>query len=350
MSKRIEADFEKKYNIISSKGDRGPRDFYYAVKTTGIFCVPGCSSRLPRRENVIFYDTAGEAIQRGYRPCKRCRPMARDANDNANLVTAVCRMIEDSIVEPTLSQLSEKTGYSQGHLQKSFKKATGISPREYAAAIKANRFRKGLDSEATVTSSIYNAGFGSSSRVYEKIDSMLAMTPTQYRNCGKGITMHMGVFSCFLGKVLIALTEKGVTAVELGDKEESLKSSFRERFKKARIEELSIEDDGIVQSVLRKIGNPAIDLEIPMDIHGTVFQQRVWSALRVIPAGEKRTYTEIAEAIGSPRSVRAVANACAGNNIAILIPCHRVIRKNGQASGYRWGRNRKEKLLQMESE
>lgn len=343
-----DSSFAKRYEILVSREEKSDALFFYAVKTTGIFCKPGCSSRLPREENVLFFDSSEEAMQEGFRPCKRCHPLSDSDNGLSGLIVSICRTIEQAEEEPTLKELSDKTGYSETYLQKVFRRTTGITPREYASALKARRFRKGLESGESVTSSLYNAGYGSSSRVYENLNDITAMTPTQYADHGKGTSLRSGVFPCSLGLALIALTDKGVAAVDLGDSEESLQSSFRQRFSKASISGLSKEDQELVRSVVQQIENPAMHNDIPLDIHGTVFQKKVWLALRNIPSGETRTYSDIAREIGNPSSVRAVARACAGNRIAVLIPCHRVVRKNGDVSGYRWGNEKKIKLLEWE--
>ena len=347
MSEEID-DFYLKYKIIASKNYTNDEIFFYGVKTTGIFCKPNCSSRLPKPENVIFFNSSQEAIQKGYRPCKRCNPLHDGISDHSELVISICRLIEESENVPGLKKLSEKTGYSEGHLQKVFKKITGISPKKYAAALREDKLRDELQSNSSITSKIYNAGYGSSSRVYENVNRILAMSPSQFQNSGKGIQMRIGVFSCFIGVVLIALTDHGVSAVDLGDNEKVLVLSFRQRFKNAQISELNTDDKDAVTSVLKKIENPGMSLDIPIDIHGTVFQKKVWSALTNIPSGETKTYSEIASEIGQPSSVRAVANACGKNNLAVLIPCHRVVRKNGAIAGYRWGREKKQQLLDYE--
>lgn len=347
MPKEID-DFSVKYKVIASKNYRNNETFFYGVRTTGIFCKHNCSSRLPKPENVIFFSSSQEAIEKGYRPCKRCNPLRNGISDHTELVISICRLIKESENVLSLKELSEKTGYSAGHLQKIFQKITGISPKKYTIALRENKLRDELQDNSSITSKIYDAGYGSSSRVYENVNRILAMSPSQFQNSGKGVQMRIGVFSCFLGKVLIALTEYGVSAVDLGENEKELVLSFRQRFKNAQISELNTEDKDAITSVLKKIENPGMSLDIPMDIHGSVFQKKVWSALTNIPSGETRTYLEIASEIGQPSSVRAVANACGKNNIAVLIPCHRVVRKNGEIAGYRWGREKKQQLLDYE--
>lgn len=341
-------DFEERFEMVKSGKNSKTAPFFYGVRTTGIFCRPDCSSRQPRPENIVFFDNPEEAILAGYRSCKRCNPASGLLDVLKDLSVNVCRIIEESEEEPKLIDLAEATGYSVGYIQRIFKAKMGISPKQYAMQIKAERFRNELNRGSTVSSSIYTAGYGSSSRVYENLDKLLAMTPTQYKKSGKGIEFRMDIFPCSLGFVLIAFTEIGLAAVQLGDSKEELKSDFLHRFNKADIYDLDTKNSQSVKSILRKIENPDLDLEIPLDIHGTVFQKKVWSALRQIPSGERRTYSDIAEQIGQPDSVRAVANACGKNEIAVIIPCHRVIRKNGELAGYRWGSERKIRLLERE--
>ncbi len=348
MSQYKKDDFSIKYAAISSKEFKEDVTFYYGVKTTGIFCKPGCSSRLPKPQNVVFFNNTMNAVQSGFRPCKRCKPLTEPGNKYSGLITTICRIIEESEEEPTLKQLSNKTEYSETSIQKIFKKITGISPKEYASAIKAQRFKDELHKGSSVTSAIYSAGYGSSSRVYENVKNILAMSPSKYRDSGKGVELRVEVFPCILGFVLIAFTDMGVSTIELGDSEESLMSLFKLKFENGKIKGLTFEDKKMVEIILSKIENPDEIIDIPLDIHGTIFQKKVWNALRNIPFGETRTYSDIAIQIGKPKSVRAVANACGKNEIAILIPCHRVVRKNGELAGYKWGKERKVKLLDNE--
>ncbi|MDC7223595.1 MAG: methylated-DNA--[protein]-cysteine S-methyltransferase [Spirochaetales bacterium] len=343
-----QGSFEEKYALIASRVSPEGDSFYYGVKTTGIFCLPGCSSRLPKRENTVFFDTSDEALQAGFRPCKRCRPLQNRSDDKTDLAVAVCRIIEEAEEEPRLKDLAEATGYSESYLQRTFKARMGISPREYAQQIKAERFKEELDRGNSVSSSLYRAGYGSSSRVYENREGLPAMKPSRFKKGGEGIDFYREVFPCSLGFVLIAFTDKGLSAVQWGDSKRELEEDFSRRFKNAHIEGLSEDHAHRVQAILEKVEDPARKIDIPLDIHGTVFQKKVWKALREIPSGETRSYGEIAERIGCPRSVRAVAQACGKNEIALVIPCHRVIRKNGDLSGYRWGVERKAQLLARE--
>ena len=339
-------EFDRKYKALLSRDKSA--SFFYGVKTTGIFCRAGCSSRLPKPENTVFFDTSDDALKSGFRPCKRCRPLSSVPDEKMELCVSICRIIEESEDEPSLMELAQKSGYSEGYVQRVFKGKLGISPKEYAQQIKSEKLRDELGGNASISSSIYAAGYGSGSRVYGHLDRILAMTPSQYKNQGEGIRFRMDTFSCSLGYAQIAFTEKGLASVQLGDSAQELKARFLSRFSKADIRELEEEDSRMVKAVLQKIEDPNLSCDVPLDIHGTVFQKRIWNAMREIPAGETRTYSDIAEHIGRPASVRAVANACGKNEIAVVIPCHRVIRKNGDMAGYRWGRERKEKLLEKE--
>lgn len=341
-------NFEQRYSVLKSRNKDLGAEFYYAVKTTGIFCKPGCASRLPKPQNVVFFNDAKEALNEGYRPCKRCHPLNEKENKDSALVVKICRIIEESKEEPSLKKLSNITKYSETSVQKVFKKITGISPKEYAKTIKVHRFKKNLKENSSITSAIYSAGFTSSSRVYEDEKDILGMKPSQYKKSGAGLSIRWDVFPCSLGMVLIALTEKGLCSVELGDCREALISTFSTTFNKAKLNCLKADDKIIVEQILSKILNPKKLLDIPLDIHGTIFQRQVWNELRKIPAGETRNYSDIANLIGKPKSVRAVANACGKNGIAVIIPCHRVIRKNGDIAGYKWGIQRKQELLQKE--
>jgi AraC family transcriptional regulator, regulatory protein of adaptative response / methylated-DNA-[protein]-cysteine methyltransferase len=348
MSQTESNNFDERYAVLKFRKKELGAEFFYGVKTTGIFCKPGCASRLPNPQNVVFFDDTVEALNKGYRPCKRCRPLDESKNKNSALIAEICRIIEDSEEEPSLKVLADKTSYSETSVQKIFKQATGISPKEYAKTIKTKRLKKNLTKDSSITSAIYSAGFSSSSRIYEDVNNLLAMSPSQYKKSGAGLRIRGDVFPCSLGFVLIAFTENGVCSVELGDSKEALVSTFITTFKNAEIESLLADDKNLIEQILVKIHNPKELIDIPMDIHGTVFQKKVWNELRKIPAGETKTYSDIADLIGKPKSARAVANACGRNGIAVLIPCHRVIRKNGKIAGYKWGIERKRQLLQRE--
>jgi AraC family transcriptional regulator of adaptative response/methylated-DNA-[protein]-cysteine methyltransferase len=329
--------------------------FYYAVQSTGVYCRPTCGARLPRRENVSFHDTRLAAERAGFRPCKRCRPdAAGTAERQALAVRRACRLIEQAQTAgddpPTLAALAQRVGMSRYHLHRVFKTLTGLTPKLYAAAHRARRVRGALAEQRTVTQAIYASGYNSSSRFYAASSELLGMTPTQFRAGGGGTSIRFAVGECSLGSILVAATPKGICAIELGDEPENLVRGFQDRFANAAL----VGDDGeFAQRVARVIGfveAPRRGLDLPLDIRGTAFQQRVWKALRAIPAGSTASYSEVAKRIGAPKAVRAVANACASNAIAVAIPCHRVVRSDGSLSGYRWGVARKHALLAREKE
>ncbi len=320
--------------------------FYYSVKTTGVYCLPSCAARLPRPENVAFHATCDDAERAGFRPCKRCKP--RDASRSAALIAEACRAIEVSEVEPSLSDLATNAGLSPFHFQRVFKKAMGVSPKQYAKAHRAARVRSSLAAGTAVTDAVYEAGFQSNSRFYESADAMLGMTPRAFRSGGEKEAIRFAVTACSLGQVLAAASERGVCAILIGSDEFTLLNDLRRQFPRASIAHAGDDFADRLRTVAAMIEEPRNANGLPLDIRGTAFQQRVWTALRQIPAGHTASYSDIASAIGSPRSVRAVARACASNVLAVAIPCHRVVRGDGELSGYRWGVERKRALLERE--
>jgi AraC family transcriptional regulator of adaptative response/methylated-DNA-[protein]-cysteine methyltransferase len=344
------ASDEDRWAATVSRDRAADGEFYYSVRTTGVYCRPSCGARLPRRENVRFHTTCAEAEQAGFRPCKRCRPNeAALADQHAAAVTKACRLIETAEDSPNLDALAEAAGMSRFHFHRIFKAATGLTPKAYAAARRAQRARDELPRRGTVTEAIFGAGFNSNGRFYAQSAEMLGMTPTDFRAGGAGATIRFAVGECSLGSILVAATEKGVCAILLGDDPAALVHNLQNRFQKAR---LVGGDKGFEQWVARVVGfveTPALGLDLPLDVRGTAFQQRVWQALRQIPAGSTASYTEIAKRIGTPKAVRAVAQACAANPIAVAIPCHRIVRHDGGLSGYRWGVERKRALLDREA-
>ena len=329
--------------------------FVYSVRTTGVYCRPSCGARRPRPENVAFHPDCAAAEQAGFRPCRRCRPDQAGPNDpQAALVAQVCRRIEQAIERaeevPALDALAATVGLSPSHLHRLFRALTGVTPRAYAAARRARRVRDELARpEGSVTDAIYAAGFGSSGRFYENAGPLLGMTPTAYRRGGAEATIRFAVGECPLGSILVACSERGVCAILMGDTPEPLVRDLQDRFPKARLIGADPDFEHLVAAVVGAIENPGRGLNLPLDIRGTAFQQRVWQALRDIPPGSTATYGDIAARIGAPKAVRAVASACAANAIAIAIPCHRVVRTDGSLSGYRWGVVRKRALLERES-
>lgn len=323
--------------------------FFYSVCTTGVFCRPSCGARQPRRENVAFHDTAEAAAAAGFRPCKRCRPTEPNRTErNAALAARACRLIEAADTPPELATLARELGVSPHHFHRLFKAATGVTPKAYADACRAQRVRAGLEDGAAVTEALYNAGFNSSGRFYAATDRMLGMTPSRYRAGGADAEIRFAVGECSLGAILVAATERGVCAILLGDEPDALVRDLQDRFPRAHLIGGDQGFEATVAAVVGFVEQPATGLALPLDVRGTAFQQRVWSALQQIGAGETASYAEIARRIGAPRAVRAVAQACGANALAVAIPCHRVVRTDGDVSGYRWGVERKRTLLARE--
>ena len=324
--------------------------FVYSVKSTGVYCRPSCAARTPRPENVRFHTTCADAESAGFRPCKRCKPDQPSLLEkHATKVVEICRIIEEAESVPRLEELARRAGLSTFHFHRVFKIVTGLTPRAYAAAHRARRVRDGLDQSGSVTDAIFDAGYSSGGRFYEKSNEMLGMTPSSYRAGGANTAIRFAIGECSLGSILVAASERGVCAIFMGDDPEALARNLQDRFPNA---ELIGDDKGFEDVVAKVVGfveAPAIGLDLPLDVRGTAFQQRVWQALRQIPAGSMLSYTELAKRIGSPKSVRAVAQACAANAIAVAIPCHRVVRNDGTLSGYRWGVERKRALLDKEA-
>jgi AraC family transcriptional regulator, regulatory protein of adaptative response / methylated-DNA-[protein]-cysteine methyltransferase len=324
--------------------------FYYSVATTGIYCRPSCPSRTANPKNVRFHDSIADAEAAGFRACKRCKPDQPSADiRNAEIVAGVCRLIEKAEEIPSLDELAKAAGLSPGYFHRMFKAITGVTPKDYATAHRAGKVRAELGRSDTVTEAIYDAGFNSSGRFYEKSDEMLGMTPTDYRAGGTNAEIRFAVGECSLGSILVAKSEKGVCAILLGDDPDMLVRDLQDRFPRARLTGGNAAFEGLVARVIGLIEAPRLGLDLPLDVRGTAFQQRVWAALREIPAGTTATYADIARKIGAPKSVRAVAGACAANSLAVAIPCHRVVKSDGALSGYRWGVERKRKLIDREA-
>jgi AraC family transcriptional regulator of adaptative response/methylated-DNA-[protein]-cysteine methyltransferase len=331
--------------------DRGADGaFYYSVKTTGVYCRPSCGARLPRPENVRFHASRAAAEQAGFRPCKRCKPdqPAPEARQ-ARKVAEICRYIEAAEEIPTLKQLARKAGLSPYHFHRLFKSVTGLTPRGYAVARRARRVRDGLRKSGTVTEAMFDAGFSSSGRFYAASDRMLGMSPRRFRAGGAGTDIRFAIGDCSLGSVLVANSDRGVCAILLGDDPDALARELQDQFPRANLIGGDAGFERLVARVVAFVEAPARGLDLPLDIRGTAFQQRVWQALRKIPTGATASYADIARRIGAPKSVRAVAQACAANRLAVAIPCHRVVCNDGGLSGYRWGVERKRALLDRES-
>jgi AraC family transcriptional regulator of adaptative response/methylated-DNA-[protein]-cysteine methyltransferase len=322
---------------------------WYSVATTGVYCRPSCPSRIAKPENVQLHDSLESARATGFRPCRRCHPEGPSIEaENAALVAKACRIIEESEQEPSLEELAKAVHLSPSYFHRMFKAATGLTPKEYASAHRARRVREGLVSGNTVTEAIYDAGFNSSGRFYEKSTDMLGMTPSQYRAGGANEDIKFAVGQTSLGAILVASSAKGVASILLGDDPDELVRNLQDRFPNARLVGADRDYEALVARVVGFVEKPGLGLDLPLDVRGTAFQQRVWQALQEIRMGETVCYAEIARRISAPNAMRAVAEACAANNLAVAIPCHRVVRKDGSLSGYAWSVERKRTLLDRE--
>jgi AraC family transcriptional regulator, regulatory protein of adaptative response / methylated-DNA-[protein]-cysteine methyltransferase len=342
---------QQRWQAVVARDARADGLFYFSVKTTGIYCRSTCPSRRALRKNVAFFKTCEEAEYAGFRACKRCKPRdASLAQRHVAIVEKACRLIEEAETAPTLDELAKEVGMSTFHLHRVFKAQTGLTPKQYATAHRSHRVRSELDRRQRVTDAIYGSGFSSSSRFYETSSQVLGMTPKDFRAGGNGTAIRFAVGHCWLGEILVAASDKGVCAILFGDDPDKLVRDMQDRFTTATLIGGDKRFEKIVATVVGLVSNPVAECDLPLDIRGTVFQQRVWEALRRIPPGTTASYSEIAKRIGEPRAVRAVAQACAKNMLAVAIPCHRVVRTDGSLSGYRWGAERKERLIQRERE
>jgi AraC family transcriptional regulator of adaptative response/methylated-DNA-[protein]-cysteine methyltransferase len=323
--------------------------FFYSVKTTGVYCRPSCAARLARPENVKFHRTSKDAEKAGFRPCKRCKPDKASQVEHSKKIASACRLIENSETPPSLKLLAQHAGLSTYHFHRVFKAATGLTPKGYAAAHRASLVRKSLNKSDTVTDAIYDAGYNSNSRFYETSNQVLGMTPSNYRAGGAQTDIRFAVGECSLGSILVAQSERGICAIFLGDDPDALVRELQDQFPKANLIGGDAGFEELVAKVVGFVEAPERGLDLPLDVRGTAFQQRVWQSLRKIPAGSTASYTDVAKLIDSPRSVRAVAQACGANKLAVVIPCHRVVRNDGALSGYRWGVERKRALLEKEA-
>jgi AraC family transcriptional regulator of adaptative response/methylated-DNA-[protein]-cysteine methyltransferase len=323
--------------------------FFYSVKTTGVYCRPSCAARTPRPENVAFHLSVEAAESRGFRPCKRCRPKgATLGEEQARRVAELCEYLDRADPTPTLVELAQRAGWSVYHLHRVFQAVTGLTPKAYAASRRAERMRSKLGRSRTITEAIYDAGFNSSGRFYEKSDDILGMTPAAFRAGGARAEIRFAIGECSLGSFLVASSTRGVCAIFLGDDPTKLVRDLEDQFPRAELVGGDPEFEQMVARVVGLIEAPGIGFDLPLDLRGTAFQERVWRALRKIPAGKTATYGEIARRLGVPKAVRAVAQACAANVLAVAVPCHRVVRTDGSLSGYRWGVERKTDLLRRE--
>ncbi|HEY3856459.1 MAG TPA: bifunctional DNA-binding transcriptional regulator/O6-methylguanine-DNA methyltransferase Ada [Verrucomicrobiae bacterium] len=343
------ASDKARWQAVLNKDARSDGEFWYSVKTTGVFCRPTCPSRQPNRENVAFYTTIKNAEVAGFRPCKRCDPKGIGlAGKHAEAVAIACRLVEQADELPSLGQIAEAVKMSPGYFQRLFKAATGLTPKEYAKGHRAGRVKTVLPKRETVTEAIYESGFNSNGRFYADSTKILGMKPTEYRNGGTGNTIRFAIGESSLGSILVAASQKGVCAIFLGDDPNVLARNLQEQFPKAEIVGGDPEFEKLVAQVVGFVESPGLGLKLPLDIRGTAFQQRVWKELQRIPVGETVSYSDVANRIELPNAVRAVAGACGANTLAVAIPCHRVVRTDGTISGYRWGVARKEKLLSIE--
>lgn len=324
--------------------------FFYSVATTGVYCRPSCAARLARPENVSFHKNREDAEHAGFRPCKRCRPDQPPlAEQHAAKVAEICRLIEAADTMPSLAELAGRAGLSTYHFHRVFKAATGLTPKAYAAAHRAHRVRSALGRGESVTDAIFDAGYNSSGRFYAEADRVLGMKASDFRTGGAETEIRFAIGQCTLGAILVAASARGVCAILLDDDPDTLVRDLQDRFPNAQLIGGDAAFEELVAKVVGFVEAPRIGLDLPLDVRGTAFQQRVWRALTEIPAGATVSYAQVAERIGAPKAVRAVAQACAANALAVAIPCHRVVRNDGALSGYRWGVERKRALLERES-
>ncbi len=339
---------ETYWEAVLAKDSHADGTFVYAVRSTGIYCKPSCPSRRPKRDYVSFFPLARTAEEAGFRPCRRCRPEEVQA-DTSSLIQSVCRYIEAHSDETlTLAELSKQVHISPYHLQRLFKRAVGVTPRQYIQTQRMAHLKTHIKDGEAVTHALYTVGYGSSSRLYEQAPAHLGMTPTNYRKGGKGMNIRYTLVDCPLGRLLVATTERGICAVELGDTDTTLEVALHKEYPAAHIQHDSTILDHEVQLILRHLHGEQQHLDLPLDIQATAFQSRVWQELRAIPYGETRSYSEVALSLGDANKARAVAQACAANPVALLVPCHRVVREDSSFGGYRWGSERKQHLLTQE--
>jgi AraC family transcriptional regulator of adaptative response/methylated-DNA-[protein]-cysteine methyltransferase len=344
---------ENYWQAVLARDSRSDGSFVYAVRSTGIYCNPSCPSRRPQRDQVIFFPVPEAAEKAGFRPCRRCRPRETTAQEpQVELVQRVSRYIEQHLDSPlSLADLGTEVHVSQYHLQRVFKRVMGITPRQYAAARRLGQLKAQLKEGEPVTRALYDVGYGSSSRLYEQAPSQLGMTPTTYRRGGLGMRITYAIVDCPLGRLLVAATEKGICAISLGDSDAVLEAALFAEYPAA---EISHDGDGInlsrlVDTLISHLNGQQPHLDLPLDVQATAFQRRVWEELRSIPYGSTRSYSQVARSLGEPKATRAVARACATNPVPLVIPCHRVVREDGNPGGYRWGSERKQRLLEQES-
>ncbi|MBV9867077.1 MAG: bifunctional DNA-binding transcriptional regulator/O6-methylguanine-DNA methyltransferase Ada [Abitibacteriaceae bacterium] len=351
----LEIDEDALWRAVQNRDSRYDGVFVYGVGSTRIYCRPACPARRPRREQVRFFAAPANAQSAGFRACQRCHPATLNyATREVERVAQACRQIEQnaagevSLGKVSLHTLSQGAKRSPHHFHRTFKQVTGVTPRQYGDAARLAQLKDHLQAGETVTQALYDAGYGSSRGLYERAAAQLGMTPASYRKGGQGAVIHYAIAACSLGYLLVATTDKGICAVSLGDDPSALTTGLRQEFHAATLQLDNSRLQANVQAILEYLTGQQPHLDLPLDVQATAFQRRVWQELQAIPYGQTRTYTQIAEAIGQPTAARAVARACATNSVALVIPCHRVVRENGSLSGYRWGVARKQKLLQTE--
>lgn len=341
---------DRRWALVLARDPRADGKFFYSVKTTGVYCRPSCASRPAKPENVQFHASSAAAEGAGFRPCKRCKPdQLPQVVQHAALVARMCHHIENAAAVPALAELARLAGMSVYHFHRLFKATTGLTPRAYAAAHRAQRVRRELGQGGEITQAIFDAGFNTSGRFYAQSNALLGMTPSAYRKGGANTQIRFAIGECSLGSILVASTACGVCAILMGDDPDMLACDLQQRFPRAEFVGGDKAFERVVAKVVGFVEAPAKGLDLPLDVRGTAFQQRVWQALQKIPVGTTLSYTQIAKRIGAPKAVRAVASACAANALAVAIPCHRVVRIDGGLSGYRWGVARKRELLKRES-
>jgi AraC family transcriptional regulator of adaptative response/methylated-DNA-[protein]-cysteine methyltransferase len=341
---------EQRWAAVQRRDGGADEVFWYSVRSTGVYCRPSCAARPALRQNVAFHDSRAAAEQAGFRPCLRCKPDQPPlAERQAAVVAQACRLIDAAAEAPDLDSLAAAVGVSRFHFHRMFKAVTGITPKAYADAARARRVQDGLAAQASVTAAIYAAGFNSSGRFYARSPAVLGMKPSAFRNGGAGEQIRFAIAECSLGPILVASTAQGICAILIDDDPDFLVRDLQDRFPKAELIGAEPDYEQVVSRVIGMVERPSVGLDLPLDVRGTAFQQRVWQVLRAIPSGRRVTYAELAQLAGVPRGARAVASACAANAIAVAIPCHRVVRNDGSISGYRWGVDRKAALLNREA-
>jgi AraC family transcriptional regulator of adaptative response/methylated-DNA-[protein]-cysteine methyltransferase len=360
MDSKAGVDSDPRWHAVETRDRFADGAFVYAVLSTGIYCRPSCPSKKPRRAQVLFFRVPEDAERKGYRPCLRCRPAQAEQRDpKAAAVARVCQHIETVLADPNsagdenplkLRALASRAGISAHQLGRAFRRLMGITPRQYADALRMRRLKSRLKKGDDVTTALYDAGFGSSSRLYERAPQQLGMTPASYRRGGEGMQIRFTIAASPLGHVLVAATKRGISAIYLSENDATLESELRREYPRAQIERDRRGLENWVRQIVAHLRGREPRLDLPTDVQATAFQRRVWEELRRIPYGTTRTYTQVARAIGQPTAVRAVARACATNPVSIVVPCHRVVREDGNLAGYRWGISRKEALIAHESQ